>query len=50
MNDARISPFGSSFRWPPPGIPRALRLEFEGAIYHVVNREDRNGNRMKANE
>jgi len=24
-----------------PGMPRKLRLEYEGAIYHVMNRGDR---------
>ena len=48
MNNARISPFGISFVWPPPVIPRALRIEFEGAIYHVENRGGHNGKRMKA--
>jgi putative transposase len=24
-------------------MPRALRIEYPGAIYHVINRGDRNG-------
>lgn len=27
--------------WHSPVMPRPLRIEFEGAIYHVMNRADR---------
>ena len=48
MNDARISRCGISFGWHLPVIPRALRIEFEGATYPVLNGQDRNGKRASS--